>query len=343
MRLKIKNGTIGWDRFDEDRWIAATIASLITLFLVILITKSIQIPENPKKIMIVEEIDFVKPEIKKKEIEVKKNQQEEKITDEKIIEEAPEIELNLPIEMPKNITNLPQNLLVSNEFKIFEHENTDIEQAQATMQITDGILAPESDANDALDIAKGLPTEWNEDRIKSTIITPNIGSKPSGENMGISTTIKTREQRLSTDFSGFKKEIKWEELLDPIFDWIRKNASPIGKLPRLKLTNDDLTARTARKNISINDVSYELLLASKEDKRELKICLVNLQTKEYVMLVDMGLTQTSSVFNTGNIKRDDKGEILHFSEGTEKSANDPKAQEFMKIFWQWARTVTGKD
>lgn len=344
MKLLFRNGTLSWDQLDEDRWIAATIITIIILLLTILITKSIRIPENPKKIIVSEEIDFVKPEIKKKEIEVKKIQQQEvKITEEKILQEAPEIELNLPMDMPKSITNLPTNLPVSSEFKIFEHENPNIEQSQATMQITDGILAPESDDQEAMNISKGLQTEWNEDRVATTIITRSTGDKSLSDNMGISTApIQRKEQRLSKDFSGFKGEIKWEELRDPIFDWIRKNSSPIGDLARLKLTNNDMTARTARKNIAIENAGYILLLASKEEKKELKICLVNRQTNEYVMLVDMGLTQTSTLYYSGVIRLDENDEIVSFSKGTEKSANDPKAQDFMKIFWQWAKTVTGK-
>ena len=31
--MKFKNGTIGWDRFDEDRWIAASIVSLIVILM----------------------------------------------------------------------------------------------------------------------------------------------------------------------------------------------------------------------------------------------------------------------------------------------------------------------
>jgi hypothetical protein len=345
MKLSFKNGTLSWDQFDEDRWIRATILTIIILLLTILITRSIRIPENPKKIVISEEIDFVKPEIKKKEIEVKKiQQQEEKITEEKILEEAPEIELSLPVDMPKSIVNLPTNLPVAGELKIFEQENPNVEQAQATMQITDGILAPESEDNEALDISKGLQTEWNEDRVATTIITRSTGDRSLSDNMGISTApaIRFKEQRLSTDFSGFKGEIKWEELRDPIFDWIRKNSSPIGDLARLKLTNNDMTARTARKNIAIENAGYILLLASKEEKKELKICLINRQTNEYVMLVDMGLTQTTTLFYSGLIRLDENDEIVSFSRGTEKSSNDPKAQDFMKIFWQWARTVTGK-
>ncbi|MCU0642640.1 MAG: hypothetical protein MUC94_00030 [bacterium] len=337
--MKVKFDTLTWDRIDEDRWITASIATLIFLLLTFLIFNSIQIPQNPKKVAITEEIDFVKPEVKKKVVEEKKI--EEKITEEKITEEDPEIILNLFMNTPTNIENLPQNLKFDTDFKIFEKENASIEEAQAITQIADGLLLDNTDV-DPIDVPKGLSAEWADNNASTTIITPTIGNKTLNENVGISTTIKTKTHRLSNDFSGFKGNIEWEKLLDPIFEWIRKNAGPIGRVPTFFITDNDPTARTAKTIISIGNVQYELLLASKEEKRELKICLVNLETQEFVKLTDVGLTQTSSVFNTGLVRRQDDGEIFNFSKGTYHNADNPKAQEFMKVFWQWAKSVTGK-
>lgn len=338
--MRFKNGTIGWDRFDEDRWIAASITSLIILILAFLILKSIKIPENPKKVTISEEIDFVKPEVKKKVIQPQKVQ--EKIPEEKVIEEDVEIIENLFIEMPQSIPTLPQqNLAISDEFKIFEQENETIEQAQAITQITDGLLIDESEF-DPIDINKGLSSEWDSDNIKSTIITPNIGDRSLKGNMGISSTINANEQILSNNFKGFTGDIEWEEMLDPILEWIKNHASPIGQVPTFKLTKNDNTATTAREIISINNVKYELLLGCKIEKKQITICLVNLSDNKYVMLVDQGLTKTSTVFNTGKIRRNEEDQIIHFREGTYKNARDPEAQEFMKIFWQWARSVTNQ-
>jgi len=336
--MKYKNGTIGWDRFDEDRWIAASIASLIILILAFFLLKSIRIPENPKKVTITEEIDFVKPEVKKKVIQPKKVQ--EKIPEEKIIEEDPEIVLNIFMEVQQSTPILPQqNLTFADEFKIFEREDETVEHSQAITQITDGLLLQESDF-DPIEINKGLSSEWDNDNIKSTIITPNIGDRSLKGSAGISTTIRAKEQILSNNFKGFKGDIEWEEMLDPILEWISKNSSPIGQIPTYKLAKNDKTATTAREIVSINNVKYELLLSCKIEKRQITICLVNLSTGKYVMLVDQGLTKTSTVFNTGKVRRDEKDEINNFREGTYKNARDPEAQEFMKIFWQWAKTVT---
>jgi hypothetical protein len=339
--MKFKNGTIGWDRFDEDRWIAASIVSLIVILMAFFILRSIRIPENPKKVTITEEIDFVKPDVKKKVIQPKKEQA--KIPEEKIIEENPEIVLNILMETPQNNTPMlpQQNLAFADEFKIFEQENETIEQAQAITQITDGLLLQESEF-DPIDINKGLPSDRNSDNIKSTIITPNIGDRSLKGNMGISSTINANEQILSNNFKGFTGDIEWEEMLDPILEWIKNHASPIGQVPTFKLTKNDNTATTAREIISINNVKYELLLGCKIEKKQITICLVNLSDNKYVMLVDQGLTKTSTVFNTGKIRRNEEDQIIHFREGTYKNARDPEAQEFMKIFWQWARSVTNQ-
>jgi hypothetical protein len=339
--MKLKNGTVGWDRFDEDRWIAASITSALILILAFFILRSVRIPENPKKVTISEEIDFIKPEVKKKIIEPKKEQ--EKIPEKKIIEENPEIVLNILMEMPQASTPIlpQQNLAFSNEFKIFERENDQIEHAQAITQITDGLMLQESEF-DPIDINKGFSSDMDNDNIKSTTITPNIGDRSLKGNMGISTTIRAREQVLSNDFKGFKGDIAWQNMLDPILQWIKNNSSPIGLVPFFKLANNDRTATTARIMISIDNVKYELLLSCKIDKRQITICLVNQDDDKYVMLIDQGLTKTSTVFNTGKVRRNDQNEIVNFREGTYKNAKDPEAQGFMKIFWQWARSVTDK-
>ena len=339
--MKLKNGTIGWDRFDEDRWIAATITSVLVLILAFFILRSIRIPENPKKVTISEEIDFVKPEVKKKVIEQKKEQ--EKVPDEKIVEENPEIVLNILMDMPQ--TNTPilrqQNLAFSNEFKIFEQENDQVEHAQAITQISEGLMMQQSEF-DPLDINRGFASDMDNDNIKSTVITPNIGDRSLKGNMGISTTIQSKAQVLSNNFKGFKGDISWEDMLDPILEWLKNNSSPIGQVPFYKLANNDQTATTARIMISIDNIKYELLISCKIDRRQITICLVNKSDDKYVMLVDQGLTKTSTVFNTGKVRRSEQGEIVNFREGTYKNAQDPEAQEFMKIFWQWARSVTDK-
>jgi len=339
--MKFKNGAISWDRFDEDRWIAASITSLLVLVLSFFILKSIKIPENPRKVTVSEEIDFVKPEVKKKVIEPKKEQ--EKVPEEKILEENPEIVLNILMEMPQNNTPIlpQQNLEFSNEFKIFEQEDRTVEQAQAITQLSEGLMLQESEF-DPIDINKGLPSDMSSDNIKSTIITPQIGDRSLKGNRGISTTIRSREQVLSSNFQGFRGNISWEEMLDPILEWIKNNSSPIGQVPTFKLSNNDPSATTARVMISINDVKYELLLSCKIEKKQITICMVNLSTENYVMLIDQGLTKSSTVFNTGKVRRDDNDEIVNFRVGTYKNARDPEAQEFMKIFWQWAKTVTEK-
>jgi hypothetical protein len=131
-------------------------------------------------------------------------------------------------------------------------------------------------------------------------------------------------------------------MLDPILEWLKNNSSPIGQVPFYKLANNDQTATTARIMISIDNIKYELLISCKIDRRQITICLVNKSDDKYVMLVDQGLTKTSTVFNTGKVRRSEQGEIVNFREGTYKNAQDPEAQEFMKIFWQWARSVTDK-
>lgn len=340
--MRVRNYAIELDRIDEERWILAIFITVIITLLSYIFINIIKIPQNPVKPKEVVEFDFVAPEVKKKVIEVKpKEIKPQPDPEEKVLQETPEIVLNIFVEMPNNVQSLPQDLPASDQFKIFEQENPLEEHAQATIQITDGMMLEETEL-DPINVKKGFSSDLDNENIKSTIITPNIGDRSLKGNMGISTTIRNREQVLSNNFKGFRGDITWEELLDPILEWIKTNSSPIGQVPSYKLSSNDPTATTARINISVNDIKYELLLSCKIDKKQITICLVTQSDNKYVMLVDQGLTKTSTVFNTGKVRRNDQGEIINFREGTYKNAQDPEAQEFMKIFWQWAKTVTEK-
>lgn len=336
------NNIIDLNRHDEDRWISASVITLIVVLLAYVLINIIRIPQNPVKPKEVVEFDFVAPEIKKKVPEIKpKEIKPQPELDQKVLQETPEIVLNIFVETPTNIQSLPQDLPASDQFKIFEEENALEEHAQATIQIADGKMLEETET-DPINIKRGFSSDMDNDNIKSTIITPNVGDRSLKGNMGISTTIRTREQVLSNNFTGFKGNITWEELLDPILEWVKTHSSPIGQVPSYKLSNNDPTATTTKINISVNDIKYELLLSCKIDKKQITICLVTVSDSRYVMLVDQGLTKTSTVFNTGRVRRNEQGEIINFREGTYKNAQDPEAQDFMKIFWQWAKTVTDK-
>jgi hypothetical protein len=340
--MRVRNYIIELDRIDEDRWILAVFTTLIITLLTYILINIIKIPQNPVKPKEVVEFDFVAPEVKKKIIEIKpKEIKPQPNPEEKVLEEKPEVVLDIFMEIPNNIQSLPQDLPSSDQFKIFEQENPLEEHAQATIQITDGMMLEQTEF-DPINVKKGFSSDMDNENIKSTIITPNIGDRSLKGNMGISTTIRNREQVLSNNFKGFRGDISWEEMLEPILEWLKTHSSAIGQVPAYKLSNNDNTAITAREMISVNDVKYELLLSCKMDKKQITICLVTLSDSKYVMLVDQGLTKTSTVFNTGKVRRNDQGEIVHFREGTYKNAQDPEAQEFMKIFWQWAKTVTEK-
>ncbi len=333
--------SIDLNRYDEERWKTATIITALVVLLFYILINVIKVPQNPVKPKEVVEFDFVAPEIKKKVIEIKPKEIKPQQLEEKVLKETPELVLNIFVETPSHAQTLPQNLPFADQFKVFEQESREMEHAKATIQITDGMMLEET-VDNPLDIKKGFASDLHDDNIRSTVITPDIGDRSLKGNMGISTTIPMKERVLSTNFKGFQGDISWEEMLDPLLSWIGKNPSPIGQVPTFKLSKNDPNAITTRQLIVVENVKYELLISAKIDKKQITICLVNLSNEQYVMLVDQGLTKTSTVFNTGKVRRDERNEIINFREGVYKNAQDPEAQDFMKIFWQWARTVTEK-
>ncbi|MDZ7332551.1 MAG: hypothetical protein ONB13_05095 [candidate division KSB1 bacterium] len=331
--------SIDLNRYDEERWKTATVITALVILLAYILINIIKVPQNPVKPKEVVEFDFIAPEIKKKVIEIKPKEIKPQQLEEKVLKETPEVVLNIFIETPSHSQALPQNLPFSDQFKVFEQESREMEHAKATIQITDGMMLEET-VDNPLDIKKGFASDVDNDNIRSTVITPDIGDRSLKGNMGISTTIPMNERVLSTNFKGFQGDIPWEDVLDPLLNWISKNSSPIGQVPMFKLSKNDPQAITTRQLISVENKKYELLISAKIEKKQITICLIDLDSGQYVMLVDQGLTKTSTIFNTGKIRRDERNEIVHFREGVYKNAQDPEAQNFMKIFWQWARTVT---
>ena len=332
--MKFKDNMIWLDRYDEDRWITASIASLIFLIIAVLILHNIEIPKNPEKAKTIEVIDIIKEEVEKKIIE-KKIVEEQPVVDEQVFEEEPEIVLDVFDETPQQ-TTLPQDMPFAADVQLFQEESQEMEEIKAITQINEGTW-DETTEIDPLNVEKGMQSDWSEESIETIVSTSKTGTDEIKERRGLSTTIRA-EKTKNIQFAGHVGDIKWEDILDPILDWVSKNRSDIGKVPTFRLTNRDKSAITAKNTITVNGVNYLLFLVSKESKRQLTICLVDLKSLKYVTLIDQGLTRASSIFEVGTVtKKEDI--IINFS-GSRKSTDDPTAKEFMDIFWSWATSVT---
>jgi len=332
--MKYKDNMIWLDKHDEDRWITASIASLIFLLIAVFILNIIKIPKNPEKPKTVEVIDIIKEEMEKKIIE-KKIIEERPVVDEKVFEEEPEIVLDVFDEAPQE-TALPQDMQFSSEFQLFQEESQDMEPIKAITQINEGVWEETTELDPLME--KGLQSDWSEESIQTIVSTSKTGTDKIKDSKGISTTIRATNKK-NVQFAGHLGNLKWEDLLPPILDWVSKNRCDIGRLPTAKLTKGDKTAITAMTKITVNGVDYKMFIVSKEEKMQLTICLIDLKAKKYVTLVDQGLTKASSKFEIGEIIIKDEDRISRFK-GVSKNANDPEADKFLDIFWSWAASVT---
>lgn len=91
------------NRYDEERWKTATLITLLVVLVVYILINVIKVPQNPVKPKEVVEFEFVAPEIKKKVIEVKPKEIKPQQIDEKVLEETPEIVLNIFIETTSQV------------------------------------------------------------------------------------------------------------------------------------------------------------------------------------------------------------------------------------------------
>ena len=208
--------------------------------------------------------------------------------------------------------------------------------SQAEIQITEGEFMEESEI-DPIQVPQGV-TEWDQDYSETRIVTNDEGDQSVERNGGLSTAPKDYDPTKPLTINGFKGVIKWEEYYDPILSWIKLNHIDIGGLPRLEMTGGDPTVNTAKAKIKVDGQDYDLYLVSKETKKQLTICLVNLETDDYFMLIDQGLTRTSNSFRAGSVKRGDNNEITRFKRSRQR-ADDPRAKKFEKVFWAWAESI----
>jgi len=334
-----KFNTAEWDRLDEDRWISASLTTILILVFTFFVMHNLKIPENPEKVIPPEIIEFV-PEVKKP-IEVKKVVEETKTTvEKKEVVDNPEAALELFKSRHDKIPQFSEQMPISDMVRKFEKENPNVTQSAAKTEIPKGYMYEQSDF-EPMDVVEGLKSVDDNENIKSYTINPNP-SKTSGikASEGISTRVAANQEDLSTDFAGFSGQLKWDDWMDPLLDWIRDHPSKIYDVAetQMNVQSHDNTAKTI---ISIGGKKYELLLASKQGKRQLTMCLIELETNRYMMLIDQGLKQTSNYFNLGHISRKDDDEIIDFT-GKTRPASDPEAIKFTKIFWQWANSVTKK-
>ncbi len=335
MKTKYKYELNWWDQYDQDRWISSSFISLLTVLLVFIILRNISLPELPRKPPIIEEFVFVEEKVQKKVFPQKRMPVQEKIESVEI--EEPEITVEIFQPVTEDISNLPQNFQFSDQLQIFEQESQDMPVSASEFKISDGEFA---DLNEeaAIDLNNGINSDWTQENVSNTVITVKHGDPTNTEiSSGISTTIKMDQKTAKVHFAGFKG-IAWKELLDPLLDWIGKNSVDIGTIPKLEMQATDSYIKTARKRITINGKKFEILLASNERKRQVTICMVDLQTNEYVLLIDQGLAQKSSIFKKGTLRRLPTGEIIEMR-SEQLKANSKLADERMAQFWSWAKTL----
>jgi len=336
-RMKYKYELNWWDQFDQDRWISSFVSSFVLVLLTFFILRNIPIPKLPKKLPQVAEFEFVTEKVQKKVFPRKVNPVQEQVQ-QKIFEEEPEVVIEIPEPIVDQATNLPQNLVPADQLQIFEQQSDETPISAPEFQVADGEIAPIND-DATIEMSDGFESDWTQENVPTTVITTRHGDRSNSDvNSGISTTIRTERRNSKVHFSGFQGEIDWSELLNPLLDWIGKNSTDIGLVPKKFLTNDDINMKTARHLLKINGRKYELLLASNEAKRQVTICMIDTKTDEFVLLVDQGLTQTSNIFKTGKVRRNSSGNIVDLKL-IQKAANNKLAQERMGQFWSWAKTL----
>ncbi|MCI0494548.1 hypothetical protein L0Z72_06040 [candidate division KSB1 bacterium] len=336
--MKVKFDTLIWDRIDEDRWITASIATLIFLVLTLLIFNSIHIPENINKVTFTEDMDFVK--LEKENERIQESRTEEKLSQESDMAQEEKLprDYNISNKFNNPSDNPDQKVVLTAPIDPPVEDDALVPSANIPMPNESALLLP--------DIETYAPPEQLDnkgiaDKIPMVNILPRDKKSPDYNGDGINPKTAKAAKRNVKVFPDNSPNFIWEPLREPIFDWIRKNAGPIGIVPTVFLTDKDQAARTAKTFFYFENVKYELFLVSKEEKRELIICLVNLETQEFVKLMDVGLIQSSNVYTTGIVRRQEN-EIFNFSKGTSHNADHPKAKKFMEIFWGWAQEETAK-
>jgi len=335
--MKYKYELNWWDQYDQDRWISSAVLSLFVAILTFVVLKNIHLPELPKKPPIIEEFVFVEEKVQKKITPQKVNPIQEKIPQE-IFDEEPEVVVEIFEPIQDQMTNLPQDLPSADQFQIFEEQNNDITVSAPEFTIADGEIMDQSEEAD-VNLPDGFESDWTQENVPTTVITSQHGDKSNVDiSIGISTTIRMEQKNTKAHFAGFKGNIDWSEIMDPLLDWIGKNSSDIGLIPKRLMTNNDATMKTAKHILKVGNNKFELLLASKESKRQVTICMIDVKTNEFVLLIDQGLTQKSSIFKFGTVRRDKAGRIVEFNY-QQKRADSKLAKERMGQFWGWAKTL----
>lgn len=333
--MKYKYDMVWIDRVDEDRWLLSFVISVIFLLFVYSILSIIEIPVLPQKPKIIEDIEFVKEEVPKKEIQ-QQQQQPQEVKKEDFVEEETEIVIDVFKEFTQE-TNFPQDFAVSEKLQIVPEQDPNMMPTEAVTRISKGEFMQETEI-DPMQTPQGF-TDFDQNYNETVIVQSTTGDHKIESNKGLSTAPKAYNPDKPLSVNGFKGVIKWEDYLDPILKWVDENSVDIGKIVSFEMARDDKTVLTAKATVTVEGEKYLLYIASKQVKRQLTICLVNEVTDKYIMLIDQGLTKSSTYLKVGEVRRDSQNNIVRFS-GADKSVDDPVAKKYMAVFWSWAETIS---
>ncbi len=324
--------SLNWSHFDEDRWIVASIITVIVCIGMYYGLQFIGIPEMPEKVIIEDDYERV--------ITFKNQKPDITVRDKSETNTVAGFGAFIK-ELKNNTIKLPgtEKMLTNNPYKNINADNPTRENVTTKVVFNHGYNYDNSKDNRNA-VIQGRPTETKNVFIYSKSINDDLLSRGGIRSDGglADNSSPTQADAISGDYVGFQGEVAWEDWIDPLLEWIRNNQSPIYDVAKDKM-NVLAGDHTARKEIIVTGVNYELLLASKPGKRQLTFLLINKRTGDYVMLIDQGIKKSSNYYNYGRV--DFYQNDIEFT-GTAKRASDQQAKVFTKIFWSWANTVIEK-
>ena len=337
--MKYKFSAIEWDRIDEDRWIRASISSLIVLYFCFLLLKTIELPKSPEKTIIEEKFEFYHVE-KKKKVKIKKDEDIPEPEKDKPTENQPEIVL--PSFFKKKFTRKNKYSKAKPDDIIRKFERNQQSKKRSSVRTRFNRGYDYKPVETETDIIQGFSRQSYNPSLSSQAINPDRDPNGIDESFGIDTApIESYAEATHDQISIFSDDIKMEDVLDPLLKWIQEHASPIYKIARMQMRVNPNTDYTTSVFYTDKGRQYEILLSGNIGKKQITFCIVDLTDNSYYMLIDQGLKRRSNLFHEGFVERKDSKEIIEFT-GKRSQASSSAAKKFENIFWKWAQnTIKG--
>ena len=146
---------------------------------------------------------------------------------------------------------------------------------------------------------------------------------------------KTSTGNVNVNFKTPNIDLKGDDFLNPIIEWLRKNHK---ELPQLAKTQMNYARGNLSSRVSFGN-DEEIFLLCKPEVPQITILFVNWRTKKFTLIKDAGFLKEAGYLKEGAFLIAKKEKRITYFSSEQKNASNESASHFNQRFWTWFDSV----